>query len=99
MRAMNDFVDKQKEGARFVLSAQMLRLTPQQFDAVAQTWLAAGGPGFRLVGVPHRTVQDGEFFISRVTAIKTASQPVVQPLSQSVSQPAAAISAPDAIAR
>ena len=91
MRAMNDFVGKQKEGARFVLSAQMLRLTPQQFDAVAQTWLAAGGPGFRLVGVPHRTVQDGEFFISRVTAIKTASQ--------SVSQPAAAISAPDEIAR
>lgn len=75
MSAMNDFVGRQKEGATFVISAQMLRLKPEQFDALAQTWIAAGGPGFRVVGVPHRTVQDGTFFISRVTAIKTTSQP------------------------
>ena len=91
MSAMHDFVQRQKEGAKFVISAQMLRLKPEEFDALAQTWIDAGGPGFQVVGVPHRTVMDGTFFISRVTAIKTASQPA--------SQPAAAVSPSNDIAR
>jgi hypothetical protein len=71
MNILDDFVKRQKEGATFVISAQMLRLTPEEFDTVAQIWADEGGPGFNVVGVPHRTVQDGEFFISRVTVIKT----------------------------
>lgn len=72
MAAIDDFVNKQKDGAKFVITAPMLRATPQQFDALARVWLADGGPGFQVVGVPHRTVVDGEFFITRVTVIKTA---------------------------
>jgi hypothetical protein len=71
MNILDDFVKRQKEGATFVISAQMLRLTPEEFDTVAQIWADEGGPGFNVVGVPHRTVLDGEFFISRVTVIKT----------------------------
>ncbi|MFD2274019.1 hypothetical protein ACFS07_31680 [Undibacterium arcticum] len=51
----------------------MLRMKPQEFDALAQTWFDDGGPGFNVVGMPHRTVVDGEFLISRVTVIKTVS--------------------------
>jgi hypothetical protein len=65
------FVKKQKEGATFVISAQMLRLTPKAFDSLAQGWLNDGGPGFNVVGVPFRSVVDGEFFISRVTVMRT----------------------------
>lgn len=75
MATIDDFVNKQKEGARFVITAQMLRLKPQDFDTLAQAWLDDGGPGFNVVGVPHRTVVDGEFFISRVTVVKTRPQP------------------------
>lgn len=74
MATLDDFVNKQKEGATFVVTAQMLRLKPQDFDALAQRWLDDGGPGFNVVGTPHRTVVDGEFFISRVTVIKTRPQ-------------------------
>jgi hypothetical protein len=73
MAAIDDFVKKQKDGAKFVITAQMLRLNAEEFDALAQIWLDDGGPGFNVVGVPHRTVVDGEFFISRVTVIKTTS--------------------------
>jgi hypothetical protein len=73
MASVEDFVKKQQAGARFVISAQMLRLKPQEFDALAQRWLDDGGPGFNVVGVPHRTVVDGEFLISRVTVIRTTA--------------------------
>jgi hypothetical protein len=74
MATLDDFVNKQKEGATFVVTAQMLRLKPQDFDVLAQRWLDDGGPGFNVIGTPHRTVVDGEFFISRVTVIKTRPQ-------------------------
>ncbi len=73
MTTIDDFVKKQKDGATFVITAQMLRLKAEEFDALAQVWLDDGGPGFNVVGVPHRTVMDGEFFINRVTVIKTRS--------------------------
>jgi hypothetical protein len=73
MASIDDFVKKQKAGAQFVITAQMLRLKPQEFDALAQRWLDDGGPGFNVVGVPHRTVIDGEFLISRVTVIRTTA--------------------------
>lgn len=76
MAAIDNFVKKQKDGAKFVITAQMLRLTAEKFDTLAQIWLDDGGPGFNVVGVPHRTVVDGEFFISRVTVIKTTSSPL-----------------------
>jgi hypothetical protein len=71
MASIDDFVKKQKEGAKFVITAQMLHVTPQDFDTLAQGWLDNGGPGFNVVGIPHRSVVDGEFFITRVTVIKT----------------------------
>ncbi|RJF96768.1 hypothetical protein D3870_20460 [Noviherbaspirillum cavernae] len=73
MASIEDVVKKQKAGARFVITAQMLRLTPLEFDTLAQRWLDDGGPGFNVVGVPHRTVVDGEFIISRVTVIRTTA--------------------------
>jgi hypothetical protein len=73
MASIDDFVKKQKAGARFVITAQMLRLKPQEFDTMAQRWLDDGGPGFNVVGIPHRTVIDGEFLISRVTVIRTTA--------------------------
>ncbi|MDB5764559.1 MAG: hypothetical protein JWQ21_3554 [Herminiimonas sp.] len=75
MAAIDDFVKRQKDGATFVITAQMLRLEPEEFDTLAQIWLDDGGPGFNVVGMPHRTVVDGEFFITRVTVIKTTSRP------------------------
>jgi hypothetical protein len=73
MASLDDFVKKQRAGAQFVITAQMLRLKPQEFDTVAQRWLDDGGPGFNVVGVPHRTVVDGEFLISRVTVMRTTA--------------------------
>lgn len=73
MNSINDFVKKQKPGAQFVITAQMLRLTPKEFDALANAWLDDGGPGFNVVGVPHRVVVEGEFLISRVTVIRTTA--------------------------
>jgi hypothetical protein len=73
MASIDDLVKKQKTGARFVITAQMLHLKPQEFDPIAQRWLDDGGPGFNVVGVPHRTVVDGEFLISRVTVIRTTA--------------------------
>ena len=73
MATIDDLVRKQKAGAQFVISAQMLRLKPQEFDPLAQQWLDDGGPGFNVVGIPHRIVVDGEFLISRVTVIRTTA--------------------------
>jgi hypothetical protein len=68
---LENFVKKQKEGAAFVITAQMLRMTSAEFDTLAQVWLDDGGPGFNVKGVPFRSVVDGEFFITRVTVIRT----------------------------
>lgn len=73
MATLEDIVRKQKTGATFVISAQMLRLKPQEFDPLAQQWLDDGGPGFNVVGVPHRVVVDGDFLIGRVTVIRTTA--------------------------
>lgn len=73
MAALEDLVRKQKAGAQFVISAQMLRMKPQDFDPLAQQWLDDGGPGFNVIGIPHRSVVDGEFLISRVTVIRTTA--------------------------
>jgi hypothetical protein len=73
MASIEDVVRKQKTGAQFVISAQMLRLKPQDFDPMAQRWLDDGGPGFNVVGVPFRIVVDGEFLISRITVIRTTA--------------------------
>lgn len=73
MASIEDVVRRQKPGAQFVISAQMLRLKPQDFDPMAQRWLDDGGPGFNVVGVPFRIVVDGEFLISRVTVIRTTA--------------------------
>lgn len=73
MASIEEVVKKQKAGAQFVISAQMLRLSPREFDPMAQRWLDDGGPGFNVVGTPHRTVVDGEFLISRVTVIRTTA--------------------------
>lgn len=73
MASIEEFVKKQKAGAQFVISAQMLRLKPEEFDTLAQQWLDDGGPGFNVVGIPYRSVVDGEFLISRVTVIRTTA--------------------------
>lgn len=73
MASLDDIVRKQKTGAQFVISAQMLRLTPEDFDALAQVWLEDGGPGFNVTGMPHRVVIDGDFLISRITVIRTTA--------------------------
>jgi hypothetical protein len=73
MTTLSDYVRKYPAGAQFVISAPMLRMTPQQFDAMAVGWVDDGGPGFNVVGMPHRSVVDGEFFISRVTVIRTTA--------------------------
>lgn len=73
MASIEDVVRKQKTGAQFVISAQMLRMKPQDFDPMAQRWLDDGGPGFNVVGVPFRIVVDGEFLISRITVIRTTA--------------------------
>ncbi len=64
---------RQKTGARFVVTAQMLKCDPLAFDKLATVWIEDGGPGFNVVGVPHRIVVDGEFVISRVTVIRTSA--------------------------
>lgn len=73
MASLDDLVRKHKAGAQFVISAQMLRLQPEEFDPMAQRWLDDGGPGFNVVGTPHRTVIGNDFFISRVTVIRTTA--------------------------
>lgn len=74
MATLADFVKRQKDGASFVVTSHMLRLKPAEFDALAQAWFDDGGPGFNVIGTPHRTVVDGEFFITRITVVKTVSR-------------------------
>jgi len=74
MAALEDIVRKQKTGARFVISAQMLRVDAAAFDRAAQQWLDDGGPGFNVTGVPHRSVVDDAFLITRVTVIRTTAE-------------------------
>ncbi|GAA4025987.1 hypothetical protein [Actimicrobium antarcticum] len=70
MAKIEDVVQRQKEGARFVITAPMLGLTEQEFDVLASDWVEYGGAGFEVAGVPHRTCIDGEFFINRITVVK-----------------------------
>lgn len=63
MASTDDFVKKRVAGEQFVITAQMLRLKPQEFDSIAQIWFDEGGPGFNVVGTPHRTIVDDEFLI------------------------------------
>lgn len=70
MALIEDIVNKQKDGAQFVISSQMLRLDPEEFDTLVQMWLEDGGLGFELTGVPHRKCVDGEFFIDRITVTR-----------------------------
>jgi hypothetical protein len=72
MARLEDIVNKQKDGAKFVLTSAMLRMTTAEFDLLAQTWVESGGPGFQLSGVPFRKCIDGQFFIDRITVIKTS---------------------------
>ena len=69
---VDDVVARQKEGARFVITAPMLGLTAPEFDLIATDWIEHGGCGFQVAGVPHRTCIDGEFFINRITLMKVA---------------------------
>ncbi|MGZ3238218.1 MAG: hypothetical protein ACXWIN_00455 [Burkholderiaceae bacterium] len=70
MAKLEDIVNKQKDGAKFVITSAMLRLTTTEFDSLAQIWIKNGGPGFTMSGVPFRKCIDGEFLIDRVTVIK-----------------------------
>ncbi|MDO8653577.1 MAG: hypothetical protein Q7R66_15445 [Undibacterium sp.] len=70
MSALDDIVNKQKVGAKFVLSAPMLGMELVAFDALAAIWAEQGGPGFEAAGVPFRKVIDGQFLIQRLTVIK-----------------------------
>ncbi len=74
MASIEEIVNKQKEGAQFVISAQMLRLEPEEFDTLVQVWMEDDNRGFELAGVPHRRCIDGEFFIDRITVVKAAAQ-------------------------
>ena len=74
MAKLEDIVRKQKPGATFVISAQMLQMSPREFDALAQVWDDEGGPGFNVAAVPLRVVVEDEFFISRVTVVRTTAE-------------------------
>jgi hypothetical protein len=73
MAVLEDIIRKQKTGARFVISAQMLRMEATAFDRLAQQWLDDGGPGFNVTGVPFRSVVEDAFLITRVTVIRTTA--------------------------
>lgn len=70
MALIEDIVNKQKNGAQFVISAQMLRLGPEEFETMFKMWMADENRGFELAAVPHRACIDGEFFIDRVTVTR-----------------------------
>ncbi|MBC7414915.1 MAG: hypothetical protein H7327_08285 [Herminiimonas sp.] len=72
MATLEEVVKRQREGADFVISAAMLGMTSEAFDALVQPWLQAGGPGFAMTRVPHRKCIDGVFFIDRITVRRTA---------------------------
>ena len=68
--ALETIVKRQKPGAKFVVFAEMLGMSIPAFDLQAKQWIAEGGEGFRVTGVPFRRVIDGEFLIQRITLIK-----------------------------
>ena len=70
MATLDDIVNKQKLGAKFVLSAPMLGMDLAAFDTQAAIWASEGGPGFEAVGVPFRKVVDGQFLIQRLTVVR-----------------------------
>ncbi|MES2046896.1 MAG: hypothetical protein V4447_00735 [Pseudomonadota bacterium] len=70
MATLEEIVNKQKSGAKFVLSAPMLSMNLVAFDAQAAIWASEGGPGFEAVGVPFRKVIDGKFMIQRLTVVR-----------------------------
>ncbi|RBA24289.1 hypothetical protein [Herminiimonas fonticola] len=70
MALIEDIVNKQKDGARFVISAQALRLDPEEFETLVKMWMEDENRGFELAAVPHRTCIEGEFFIDRITVTR-----------------------------
>jgi len=70
MALIEDIVSKQKDGAQFVISAQMLRLDPEEFETLVKMWMEDENRGFELAAVPHRACVDGEFFIDRITVTR-----------------------------
>jgi hypothetical protein len=73
MQKLNNIIQKQKPGAHFVISAPMLGMEVSAFDELVQTWQTQGADGFHIHGIPFRKVIDGQFFIQRVTLVRTAS--------------------------
>ena len=73
MQKLNDILQKQKLGARFVISAPMLGITVSAFDQLVKTWQTNGADGFQIHGTPFMKVIDGQFLIQRVTVIRTDS--------------------------
>jgi hypothetical protein len=70
MATLEDIVNKQKLGAKFVLSAPMLGMDLAAFDTQAAIWATQGGAGFEPAGVPFRKVIDGKFLIQRLTVVR-----------------------------
>ena len=73
MARLEDIVKKYQDGARFVISAQMLRLDAEEFDTLVKVWMQDDNRGFELAETPHRKVVDGEFFIDRITVIRVTT--------------------------
>lgn len=73
MARLQDIVAKQKDGARFVITAQMLRVDPEEFDTLVKLWMEDEQRGFELADVPHRRCIDGEFFIDRITVVRVST--------------------------
>jgi len=73
MARLQDIVGKYEDGARFVITAQMLRVGVEEFDTLVKLWLEDEGRGFELADVPHRRVVNGEFFIDRITVIRVST--------------------------
>jgi hypothetical protein len=53
-----------------VISAQALRLDPEEFETLVKMWMEDENRGFELAAVPHRACIDGEFYIDRITVTR-----------------------------
>ena len=71
MPSIEQVVQRQAIGGRFVISSTLLGMSVEAFDNFVQPWLTQAGPGFELAGVPHRKCIDGEFYIDRITVCRT----------------------------
>ncbi|GAC1407105.1 MAG: hypothetical protein NVSMB6_04290 [Burkholderiaceae bacterium] len=71
MATLEQVVQRQAVGARFVISATLLGMPIEAFDMLVQTWLDGRGPGFTMAAVPHRKYVDGKFFIDRITVTRS----------------------------